>query len=78
MLVIKWPIESQCRLFSFAIFLLETLNDCPASPGFAKEKKKLTGLLGGTANGSVIVVQDNADLIHQPDLFVIVALQISC
>jgi hypothetical protein len=35
----------------------------------------LTQFLGSTANGYVVVVQDNAHLVHQPYLLLIVALQ---
>jgi hypothetical protein len=36
---------------------------------------RLTGLLAGAANGTVIVIQDNADLIHQTNLLLVVALE---
>lgn len=39
-------------------------------------KGKLTGLLAGTANGFVVLIQDDAHLVHQADLFFIVTGEI--
>lgn len=54
----------------------------PAAPpdrraGGAGRGERLTGLLAGTANRPIIVVQHNANLVHQTDLLLIVALQFS-
>lgn len=37
--------------------------------------QSLTVFLGGTADGSVILVQHNANFVHQPYLFVVVAVE---
>jgi hypothetical protein len=37
----------------------------------------LTGFLAGTANRTVVVIQDDADFVHQANLLLVVALEFS-
>ena len=36
----------------------------------------LTGFLAGAADGFVVAVEDNTDLVHEPDLLLVVALEL--
>jgi hypothetical protein len=44
------------------------------APGVMRGKH--TSFLASTANWNIILVKDNADFVHQPDLFLIVACEV--
>lgn len=51
----------------------------PSSPKCLETivREKLTGPLASAANWPIIVVQDNADLLHQADLLLVIARKFS-
>ena len=64
MLVIRWP-----RTLGVSEY---TERSTACSRDRQAQGDKRTGLLAGIANGLVILVQDDADLVHQTDLLRIV------
>lgn len=60
MLVIRWPRREGCQLIRLEI----------------TARTARTDLLAGSADGLIIFVQDNTDLVHEADLLLIVTFEL--
>lgn len=60
MLVMRWPRRERCQSIRLKI----------------TARTAHTDLLAGSADGLVIFVQDNADLVHEADLLLIVTVEL--
>src|SRR5689334_22828176 len=69
MLVIRWP----------ALAVSGPEYHAVGPKGFRRHEEvglwRHTELLAGSANWNVVLVEDNANLVHQPDLLLIVTVQ---